>query len=340
VPSSNYALGVGNAYFSSRLALVLLLGLTPLVPRTAHAEASAADRATARTLALEGYTALRSKDYATAADRFQRADELVHAPSLLVDLARAQIGLGKLADAYDNYSRVISEGVAVGSPPAWVKALADAKAEVGPLPARLGWLTITVTPSGAGVTYDDAALAPSALGVKRAADPGQHFIKATAPGFLPSEKSVTVHAGETGAVSIELEQAPPEAQPVAPALSQPSAPLAPEPPGWRAPVTISAFAVGGAGLVLGTVTGILALSKHSSLKDGCANGVCGPSQKSDLDAYYALANLSTVGFIVAGAGVATGTILLLTAPKREATTDSAAWSPFIGIASAGVKGTF
>jgi len=48
----------------------------------ANAEPSAADRATARSLADEGYTALQDKHYAEAADRFSRADALVHAPTL------------------------------------------------------------------------------------------------------------------------------------------------------------------------------------------------------------------------------------------------------------------
>ena len=70
---------------------------------TAWAEPSEADRATARALALEGHNALKNKDFASAADRFGRADALVHAPTLVVDWARALQGLnheddGDLAD--------------------------------------------------------------------------------------------------------------------------------------------------------------------------------------------------------------------------------------------------
>jgi hypothetical protein len=57
----------------------------------ATAEPSAADRATARSLAGEGFQALQSKDYAAAADRFGRADALVHAPTLTLDWARALV---------------------------------------------------------------------------------------------------------------------------------------------------------------------------------------------------------------------------------------------------------
>src|SRR5262249_50101448 len=59
----------------------------------AWGEPSASDRATARVLADEAGDALDKKNYEIAADRFGRADALVHAPTLLLGLARAQVGL-------------------------------------------------------------------------------------------------------------------------------------------------------------------------------------------------------------------------------------------------------
>jgi hypothetical protein len=49
--------------------------------------------------------------------------------------------------------------------------------------------------------------------------------------------------------------------------------------------------------------------------------------------------LSTVGFIVAGVGAATGTVLLLTAPK-ETTGSGFHVTPAIGLGSVGAVGTF
>ena len=70
-----------------------------------------ADRATARELAAAGYHALKRGDYAVAADHFERADALVHAPTLVVDWARALTGLGLLVEAGEKYELVIREGV-------------------------------------------------------------------------------------------------------------------------------------------------------------------------------------------------------------------------------------
>jgi hypothetical protein len=295
--------------------------------------------------------ALRDKDYATAADRFGRAEALVHAPTLLRDLARAQVGLGKLVDAHENYSLIIREGVAADAPQPWVQALADARAEIVAIPPRLPWVTITVTgPSDPTVTIDGVTISSASLGVKRPADPGTHEIRASAKGYYTAKKSVVLNEGESVNIAFDLEEAPPDAPPE-PEEVAPAPPIdAPVEPAWRQPAIISAFAVGGAGLVLGGVTGILAIRKHSQLSSACPEGTCYREQSADLDNYHTLGKLSTIGFIAGGVGAATGVVLLLVKPQSmnaSATGKSAArgrsalqLTPFVGLAGAGVEGTF
>src|SRR5258706_3157916 len=103
-----------------RLSRAVLLSFV-LTSSAALAEPTPADRATARTLAQEGQQALEAKNYAIAIDRFGRADSLVHAPTLLLGLARSQVGLGKLVEAQESYNRIIREGVAATSPHSWAK---------------------------------------------------------------------------------------------------------------------------------------------------------------------------------------------------------------------------
>ena len=50
-----------------------------------------------------------AKDYERAAELFQQAEGLMHAPTLLLGLARAQAGLGKLVSAHETYIRVTRE---------------------------------------------------------------------------------------------------------------------------------------------------------------------------------------------------------------------------------------
>ena len=75
-----------------------------------------------------------------------------------------------------------------------------------------------------------------------------------------------------------------------------------------------ALGVGGAGLALGGVTGVLALSKKSSLDDNqnCLNGECTYAVEDDVNALRTFRTISTIGFIAGGALAATGVVLLLT----------------------------
>jgi len=83
------------------------------------------------------------------------------------------------------------------------------------------------------------------------------------------------------------------------------------------------------------------MGKHTKLVEACPDKVCDPeTQGATLNNYHTLGTVSTVGFIVGGVGVATGTILLLTGSKESAPPTQATWSPFLGVASAGVRGTF
>jgi hypothetical protein len=99
-----------------------------------------------------------------------------------------------------------------------------------------------------------------------------------------------------------------------------------------------AFGVGGAGLVVGGITGILAMGKHSTLSGECTS-TCPPSAQSDLDSYHTMGTISTVGFIVAGVGAAAGVILLVTQPKTTATTGLRI-VPTVGLGSLGAAGSF
>src|SRR3954465_4696982 len=81
-------------FFSQRsrrawYALLFIVSSSMSTSWVARAEPSASERATARSLAQEGYAALTEKDYVAAEDRFRRANELVHAPTLVIDRARA-----------------------------------------------------------------------------------------------------------------------------------------------------------------------------------------------------------------------------------------------------------
>jgi hypothetical protein len=324
----------------STLTLSICLLLTA---PAAWAEPTAADRATARTLAQEGQHALENKNYTAAIDKFSRADSLVHAPTLLLGLARAQVGSMKLVEAQENYNRIIREGVAPNSPKSWSKAVEDANKEVGAISPRIPWVTITVLgPSNPEVVIDSTPVPAASLGVKRAINPGSHKVKVTAEGYLPQEKSIALTEGQSLNVNIELEQAPqtapaPEKKVATTTVLDTSAAPTGE---WRRTVAYVAFGVGGASLIVGGVAGGLAIAKNGQLSEECPNSSrCPASQGPNLDSYHRLGTIADVGFAVAGVGLLAGVVLLVTQPKDPSTT-AAKWTPYVGLGNAGVRGVF
>jgi hypothetical protein len=338
------------------LAAALLAGwISPSVALAAPV--SDVDRATARALASEAHDALDRKDFVVAVDRFQRADALVHAPTFLLGVARAQVGLGKWIAAQETYARVVREGVAPGSPAPFFKALDDARAELDALLPRVPYVTIQVKSSvAARVTIDGIEVPAAALGVKRPVDPGDHLVHVEAAGFAAFDRSITAHEARTEALDLDHDLVPVAAAVPTPTITPPIPPPPPqivapppvlpapeEPRSLRRPLGFVALGVGAAGVATGIVTGILAISRHGALKTACTlpGDRCPPAQQGAIDSYTTMGAVSTVGFVAGAVLAAGGAILIFTAPKSAPGPLAGAWiSPTIGPGSAGLHGAF
>ncbi|WP_437971803.1 hypothetical protein WMF04_21995 [Sorangium sp. So ce260] len=318
----------------------MLLALT--CAPAALAQVSDADRATARSLAVEGQEALERKDFSAALDRFRRADAIIHAPTLLLGVARAQVGLGQWIAAQESYSRILREGAPEKSPEQFFEAVAAAQRELDALAPRIPQVLVSVRgPDTAAVTIDGEPVPRAAIGVRRPVDPGGHTIRAEAAGFAPVEVKVTLAEGASETVALDL-------KPVAPPPSVASPPpIAPAPD--AAPVAssgssrtvlgVAALGLGGVGLAAGAVGGVLAIGKHRDLSERCPGDRCDPSLQGDVDSYHAMGTLSTIGFAIGAVGVGAGAFLLLTAP-RSPQRAGISITPVIGLGSAGAKGSF
>jgi hypothetical protein len=336
--------------FAASVGLSLAAAAVTWAPE-AHAQ-SDSDRATARALGQEGQQALENKDYATAEDRFRRADKMVHAPTLMLGLARALSAEGKYVEAQESYNRIIREGIPAGAPDAFKRALDDAKKEVEGVAPKVAAVTITVKATGGGdipepqVVLDEHPINSASLGVRRAIDPGPHVLRATAEGYKGGELKFTVPEGGSVDEPLTLEKdltAPPVASTTTPgtanaAVATSAGPVSEGPSSAQKILPWVGFGVGGAGIILGAVTGGLAIGKHNTLKTECSNAnSC--QDTSGISSYHTLGTLSTVGFIVGGVGVAAGVVLLLTEPKSTPATGFTV-SPTLGLGSVGATGTF
>ena len=348
-----------RAHVPARVTALALLA-TLLAAAPAHAQTDT-DKATARGLGQQGASALSAGDWATAAEDFRRADALYHAPSLTLGLARAQSHLGLFVQAWENYHQVIAENVTTS--PGFSKALRDAKAEIAAVDSRRSRVTIRVTGADAPrVSVDGVPLKAEALGIERFVNPGHYVVTVTADGWKTVTRPVDVAEGQGMLAWIAMERdttaavvpallapvpLPSPQVPAVPSATETSVPqaLASDAPARPLGKTLgfAALGVGGAGVLVGAITGGLALSDHSKLSAPCASGTCPASSQSDLSAYHTMGTVSTIGFVVGGLGVAGGVVLLLTAPKSVKAPSAAQLTTatvYVGLGTAGAAGTF
>lgn len=328
----------------SRCALLVCLGLSPAA--AAATGQSAADRETAKLLGREGHKALKAGDFDTAADRLERANNLIHAPTFLLLLARARVGQGRLVEAYDLYREVIRETV---NPK--MKAFRDAvnlaKKEVGPLEARLARVSVDLVgprPDGVQITINGVTVPLAALGTNRLVDPGRVVVRAEAPGYSSSESApIVLNEGEQGpSIELQLSALPP------PLVSQPivQTVLADRGTGTaQRTLGYITLGLGGAALVGWGVTGTLAILKHSELQDDCDTDVTGsclvPFEKEALaDEYHSYARVADYTAAAGGMLLVGGLLLLLTSPDDATLASEPHIAPFLGWGTIGASGRF
>jgi hypothetical protein len=101
------------------------------------------------------------------------------------------------------------------------------------------------------------------------------------------------------------------------------------------------FGLAAAGVVVGSITGGLAFAKASTVGGQCNKNDCPTSVDGDLSAGRTLATVSTVSFVAAGVGAAAGVVAWALSPRRKpAATGAVDVVPWVGLGSAGVRGTF
>jgi hypothetical protein len=345
-------------------AVLSLVMLGPGSVRVARADSPAGptddERAAARMLGTDGVRAAMAGDCRTAVDKLSRAEALVHAPTTALPLAKCQFQLGKLVAGTEILNRMLNEALPANAPEPWV----DAKKQVQPLldanTPKIGKLRVHVDrPAGAvgdvEVTVDGSPVPSVLLDNDRPTDPGAHHVTATAAGFTTVSTDVSLTEGQSRTVSLRIEPLPPGATPAASATpagaAVPAAAVSPAPgadtsaPSPNRTPAYVILGIGGAGLVVGTIFGIVALGNKSSLDTDCPAGknACPASKASDVSSLNSSLNtnslLSTIGLAVGVVGVGVGGYLLLSASSSSPKTGVTV-RPWLGLGSAGLNGSF
>jgi len=320
---------------------------------SAYAEPTATEKDTARGLMADGRQKRDKNDLKGALKSFQAADDIMRVPSTGWEVAKTQEMLGLLVEARDTALRVLRIPEAKGEPPAFVDARSKAQSLVDALDTRIPVVQVTVKGAAEGatlaVTLDQITLPGAALAAPIKVNPGHHVIVVkTDAASGQQEFDVAEKDKKDLTVTLEATSAPPPPPTQTEAPPEPPPPPPPEPKKTMRTVMWIGFGVGGAGLVAGAITGFLTLSAKSSALNGCRDNRCPPSTFSDLDTASTMSTISTIGFIVAGVGAGVGVTALLIGDKPAATPPPAETppatgvrvTPWIGLGSAGVRGSF
>ena len=317
----------------------------------AHAASpTAADKDTARALMAQGAELRDKGDAKGALQSFQAADAIMHVPSTGIEVAKTEVTLGQLVEARDVALAVARLPEQPNEPKPFAIARKDAQALATDLEARIPSLQIALkgTPEGAtpNVEVDGVAIPAAALAFPRKVNPGHHVLTASA-GSTHAQSEVDVAEKETKGVILEL--AADMAATPTPTPKPVEAPAPIEKPAEKKPFPVLAavgFGVGIAGIAVGSVTGLMSLSKTSSLKDQCPNDQCpsgtfnSDSFQSDKSSASTLGTVSTISFIVGGAGIVVGVVGLVLPRKAKATVTTGHITPFVAPNGAGLSGTF
>ncbi len=291
-----------------RAELGTALVLLTLAASPARAQGSAA---AAEALFEEGRAAMARGDYRTACAKLEGSRALDAAAGTEYNLALCYDKSGLTASAWATYLSAAAAYKATNRPEWETRARDRAKA----LAPRLARLTIDGGAEAARVTRDGVAVVPSELGVAIPVDPGRHVVVAEREGRVPFRAEVELKEGGNERIVVVLGARTESPAPAVHAAARPE----PRRGAWRRDVGVGLGIVGGAGLLLGTVSGLVALERHgTSTRDCPESGPCG----SDVairasDAAHDWAAVSTVGFVAGGALLGAGLVLFFTAPSRN-----------------------
>jgi hypothetical protein len=192
------------------LLLFSLLTLPLAWVQTARAQVSDAERAGARDLFKQGDELQRAGKFPDALDKFQRAEQVIHAPTNVLRIAECQAAMGHLVEAAESYRQVTHWTLPAGSPPAFQSAIDQAKGELAQVEPRVPKVLVQVTPappqgSQPELVIDGASVPFALVGEQMPLDPGEHTLQAKATGYASQTVNVSLKERETKTVALQLQ---------------------------------------------------------------------------------------------------------------------------------------
>lgn len=355
--------GVGSLFFvkirlisavlSRTIALLVALPTSPLmtppsllvrwsfvaglfVVCSAQATPSEAEKDRAGALMDQGDTALEAGKNEAALEAYKQADAIMNVPTTRGAVAAALVRVGKLIEAREAALSIAKLPSPKNEPKPFKAARAAAQELAADLNGRIPSLRIQVRgPSGGDCLVElDGRRAPckeaeTAVPI----NPGSYRLVVRAEGFQEHAQSLVMAEREKRDVLVEMSRVP----------SKDKAPPVRSSSGASS-LMYAGIVVGGAGIVLGSITGVMAFQKTKQLKDDCGGATCPPERQSDLDQVRSTSTLSNLSFAVGGVGLAVGLVSWLvsrpSAPPASTSSASFRVQPTLAPGSVGLTGQF
>lgn len=309
---------VRAAALAAALALGSLLSSAP---------AHASDPATAQALFDQAERLMGQERWTEACAKLEESQRLDPAGGTLLHLATCRENEGRIATAWALYQDALTTAKKDGR-----KDRAKvAQKRIDALAPRLPRVRVHVSSKnrrgngwveGFKVLRDDVVVGEAQWDEALPIDPGTHVLSARAINRKPWMAKIEVPARAEEIIvevpELEAEPRPDIAHGTAPEKAPPSLVRLDDRDRGSAQRTVGLVGIGlgTAGVVVGSVFGILSISKASEADDQCAppdRKLCTPDGKAAGDDAIARGNLSTVGFVVGGILLAGGIALYFTA---------------------------
>jgi hypothetical protein len=269
-------------------------------------------KATAEALFADGRRLMGIGDYAAACPKLAASQRLDPGIGTALNLADCYEKNGRFASAWGEFRAASTAARAAGSSDR--EQLASERAQA--LESKLSYLTITTSAAqfaSIQILRDGNPIDSAVIGTPIPVDPGHHTLEAKAPGkktwsqpfdvtVLPTQVSLKIPdlADESGSSPTPSTPSDKHAQAAA-----------------QRGIGIAVGAVGVLGVTVGTIFGLRAKSLWRDAKTHCISipGVCDQAGVNLGQDAQEAGGISTVAFVIGGAGLLGGTVLYLTAPK-------------------------
>jgi len=312
----------------STIAALILALAVPYAP-SAFAEDSESTREASKHF-QRGVVLYNEADYRGALVEFKRAGALAPSTSTLYNIGETQYQLQDYAGALNTFERYLAEASPSDS------HRAEVERNVQALRARVGFVAITTSPTGADITIDDQPVGRTPLDKPVRVTIGQRKIVATLAGRPAVVRYIDVAAEDNVSVSLQLGTGVASESSAVPAVASDGSRASKGGSGLRTVgwVTTGVLAAGAA------TFGVLAIKASNDLKDARATY---PTTSDTLDH---LANKATTYSIIAdslgiGALIVGGITLYSTLSSSSNTSSAQAGARLqMGFASVQVEGFF